>query len=112
MLEVILQRTRSDASIRRVICDLSNTPYVDVAGVQMPAQLHDQLTDVKVDFKIVEAHGPVRDILRSEELEARVGSITRHGTLADLILKTRRLNRTPWNYRRIELSTQGRFDVR
>jgi SulP family sulfate permease len=85
VLEVVLERARSDASIRRVICDLSNTPHVDVAGARMLARLHDELTAAKVDFKIVEAHGPVREILRWEELEARVGSITRYGTLANLI---------------------------
>jgi MFS superfamily sulfate permease-like transporter len=87
VLEVVLERLRSDVSIRHVVCDLSNTPHVDVAGARMLVRLHDQLTAAKVDFKIVEAHGPVREILRAEELEARVGSITRHGTLADLIPK-------------------------
>jgi SulP family sulfate permease len=85
VLQVVLDRARADASIRLVICDLSNTPHVDVAGARMIARLHDELAAANVDFKLVEAHGPVREILRWEELESRVGTITRHGTLADLI---------------------------
>jgi MFS superfamily sulfate permease-like transporter len=88
VLEIVLQRTRQSTDIRRVICDLSNTPYVDVAGARMLGRLFDELTAANVDFKIVEAHGPVREILRAEQLEERVGSITRHGTLAELILKS------------------------
>jgi hypothetical protein len=38
-----------------------------------------------VDLKIVEAHGHVRDVLRAEGLEARVGSISRRGSLAELV---------------------------
>jgi MFS superfamily sulfate permease-like transporter len=85
VLNVVLQRALHDPTIQRVICDLSNTPYVDVAGARMLVRMHDELTAAKLDFKIAEAHGPVREVLRAEELEKRVGSITRHGTLADLI---------------------------
>ena len=54
----------------------------------MLARMHAELTAAKIDFKIVEAHGPVREVLRAEDLETRVGSITRHGTLAELISQT------------------------
>jgi SulP family sulfate permease len=85
VLSVVLERARKTPELRRVICDLSNAPYVDVAGARMLRRMHEELTALAVDFKIVEAHGPVRDMLRAEGLEERVGSITRHQTLADLV---------------------------
>lgn len=85
ILDMVLHRTRSVSGVRRVICDLSNTPYVDVSGGRMFRRLHEELSALGIDFKIVDAHGPVRDLLRGEGLEQFVGSITRRNSLADLI---------------------------
>ena len=85
VLDVVRTRARSEANLRLVICDLSNAPYVDIAGARMLRRLHQELAAASVDFKVVEAHGPVRDILRAERLEELVGSITRHTSLAELI---------------------------
>ena len=49
------------------------------------ARLHEELGAAGVEFKIVEAHGPVRDVLRAEGLEERVGSISRLASLAELL---------------------------
>ena len=85
VLDVVRQRIKSQPGPRRVICDLSNVPYADLAAARMLRRLHDDLAAAQIDFKIVEAHGPVRDILRAEGLESLVGAITRHHTLADAI---------------------------
>ena len=85
VLQVVLTRTRGDEGLRRVICDLSNVPYADLAAARMLRRLHQELAGANLDFKIVEAHGPVRDILRAEGLEELVGAITRHSSLADLV---------------------------
>ena len=87
VLDIVLNRARAEANLRRVICDLSNAPYVDIAGARMLRRLHEELTATGVDFTVVEAHGPVREILRADGLEERVGSITRHDSLADLVAK-------------------------
>jgi anti-anti-sigma regulatory factor len=71
--------------LRRVICDLSNVPYVDIAGARMLRRLYEELSAMNVDLKIVEAHGPTRDLLRAEGIETLVGSITRYGNIAELI---------------------------
>ena len=42
---------------------------------------------MNVDLKIVEAHGPTRDVLRAEGLETLVGSITRYGSIAELVFE-------------------------
>lgn len=85
VLDVVRQRAAGHKELRRVICDLSNTPYVDIAGARMLRRLHDELQSQQIDFKIVEAHGPVRDMLRAEGMEAIVGPITRYYSLAQVL---------------------------
>jgi MFS superfamily sulfate permease-like transporter len=41
ILRRVLGRVRETTGLRLVICDLSNTPYVDVAGARMLARLYD-----------------------------------------------------------------------
>lgn len=82
---VVLERARADSSISRVICDLSNVPHADLAAARMLRRLHEELAQAQIDFKIVEAHGPVREILRAEGLEELVGVISRKIGLAELV---------------------------
>ncbi|MCC7476319.1 MAG: SulP family inorganic anion transporter [Pirellulales bacterium] len=65
-------------TLRVVICDLSNSPYIDVAGADMLAGLHQEFETQGVRLRIVEAHGKVRDLLRAEGLEEQVGYFGRH----------------------------------
>jgi high affinity sulfate transporter 1 len=83
VLETVRRRLATEAGVRRVVGDLSNVPYVDIAGARMLRRLHDELGAAQIDFQVVEAHGPVREMLRAEGLEALVGPITRYASLAD-----------------------------
>jgi high affinity sulfate transporter 1 len=83
--EVVLARAKQETGLKRVVCDLSNVPYIDVPGARMLKRLHQELNEQQIEFKIAEAHGPVRDMLRSEELESLVGTITRRVALADMV---------------------------
>jgi high affinity sulfate transporter 1 len=85
VLETVLQRVRSDPELRRVVYDLSNTPYVDVAGARMLRRLHDELADRKVELRVVGAHSEVRDRLRFEKLQEWVGPINRHVSLREAV---------------------------
>jgi MFS superfamily sulfate permease-like transporter len=85
VLDVVRLRAKAHADLRRVVCDLSNVPYVDVAGARMLRRLGQEFEAMHVDFRIVEAHGPVRDRLRAEGLEELVGGITRFSSLADVL---------------------------
>jgi anti-anti-sigma factor len=85
---VVVARARSAEGTRRVVCDLSNVPYLDIAGARMLRRLHEELSTSGIDFKVVEAHGPVRDLLRLEGLEERVGLITRRSGLAEAIAES------------------------
>jgi MFS superfamily sulfate permease-like transporter len=72
-------------SLRLVVCDLSNAPYVDVAGAAMLETLHRELASRGVQLRIVEAHAQVRDLLRAEGLEDQVGYFGRHMTVEQAI---------------------------
>lgn len=83
--EVIRRHVACQTGVRRVICDLSNVPHVDIAGARLMRRLHEELGAQGLEFKIVEAHGHIRDLLRAEGLADLVGSITRHQSLAEVM---------------------------
>jgi MFS superfamily sulfate permease-like transporter len=85
VLDVVRRRIQDEIDLRRVICDLSNVPFVDISGARMLRRLDQELAGANIDFKIVEAHAPVRDVLRSEGLDQQVGTITRFTSLAQLV---------------------------
>jgi SulP family sulfate permease len=86
ILRVVLDRVEAEGkSIRLVICDLSTSPTVDLAGAKMFLELHTELAKRGVILGLVEAHASVRDLLRIEEAEDRVGRIDRFATVADVI---------------------------
>jgi high affinity sulfate transporter 1 len=85
VLRVVLQRVQGDAGLRRVVYDLSNTPYVDVAGARMLRRLHDELAANKIELRVVGAHSEVRDRLRFEKLQEWVGPINRHVSLGEAV---------------------------
>jgi sulfate permease, SulP family len=71
--------------IRLVICDLSTSPNVDMAGARMFLTLHAELAKRGIAFGLVEARSAVRDMLRVEGLAEKAGRIDRFMTLADAI---------------------------
>jgi high affinity sulfate transporter 1 len=85
VLQAVLRRARGEPELQRVVYDLSNTPYVDVAGARMLRRLHDELAGQGVGFRVVGAHGEVRDRLRFEKLEDWVGPINRHVSLGEAV---------------------------
>ncbi len=86
VLRTVLERVRSQSDgLKLVVCDLSNSPYVDHAGARMLARLHDELQPLGIELRVVEAHATERDILRAEGLEKLVGHIDRQKSLADVL---------------------------
>lgn len=75
---VVREKITAQESLRLVICDLSNSPFIDVAAAGMLADLHAELLVRGAQLRIVEAHGRVRDLLRAEGLEEQVGYFGRH----------------------------------
>lgn len=71
--------------IRVVVCDLSASPYIDLAGSRMLHQLHDALVSRNIVLRIVGARGRVRDLLRADGLGEKVGGLDRLTTLDSLL---------------------------
>jgi MFS superfamily sulfate permease-like transporter len=72
-------------AVKLVLCDFSNVPFVDLAGAEMLKALQRELAARQIDFRIVEARSGVRDFLRVEGLEEKLGPIGRFKSLADAI---------------------------
>jgi SulP family sulfate permease len=84
--DTVLKRVAEmGTGLRLAICDLSTSPYVDLAGAEMLAGLYDQLASVNVRLQIVEARSSVRDRLHAEGVEDKVGRIGRFKSLADAV---------------------------
>ena len=75
-------------NLQLVICDLSNSPYVDVAGASFLAALHRELKGREVDLRIAEAHAKTRDLLRAEGLEEQVGYFGRHMSVDQALVES------------------------
>jgi SulP family sulfate permease len=87
VLEAVLDRLRATGAnpIRLVICDLSASPYLDLAGSRMLHQLHTELCARGITLRIVGAHGWARDLLRADGMGDKVGGLDRLATLHDVI---------------------------
>jgi high affinity sulfate transporter 1 len=84
--DVVWQKVRSATEpLKLVVCNLSTSPYVDLAGARMLAKLHEELAVAGIRLRLVGAHAPARDMLRAEGLEERVGPISHEIAMADVI---------------------------
>jgi SulP family sulfate permease len=68
ILETVLNALSISSDIKLVACDLSASPFIDLAGARMLHDLHDELASRHVAFCIVGAHGQLRDLLRADGL--------------------------------------------
>jgi high affinity sulfate transporter 1 len=71
-------------ALRLVICDLSSSPYVDIAGARMLGEIQRELAARGAKLRLVEARASVRDLVRAE-LGTSVGEITRRVSIDDTI---------------------------
>ena len=72
--EAVLDALQRSTDIRLVACDLSASPYIDLAGARMLRDLYDELASRHVAFCIVGAHAQLRDLLRAEGLAEKTDS--------------------------------------
>jgi len=87
VLETVLTRLRAagPSAIRLVVCDLSASPYIDLAGARMLHELYGELAARGIGLRIVGAHGWVRDLLRAEGVDEKAGGLDRAATLDRLL---------------------------
>jgi high affinity sulfate transporter 1 len=92
VFEAVMDRIRSQgpAGIRLVVCDLSASPHIDLAGSRMLHRLHDELAQHGIALQIVGAHGRLRDLLRADGIGEKVGGLDRLTTLDGLLGSVRK----------------------
>jgi high affinity sulfate transporter 1 len=84
--DVVWQRIRSATEPPKlVVCNLSTSTYVDLAGARMLAKLHEELAAAGIRLRLVGAHAAARDMLRAEGLDERVGPISHEVAMADVV---------------------------
>ncbi|MFZ1198274.1 MAG: SulP family inorganic anion transporter, partial [Pseudolabrys sp.] len=78
VLETVMASVLKNRSkISAVVCDLSASPYLDLAGARILHTLHDELAAQGIALQIVGARGRVRDLLRADGLAEKVGGLER-----------------------------------
>jgi sulfate permease, SulP family len=85
--EAVLRHLREadSSAIRLAVCDLSAAPYMDLAGSRMLRELQAELASRGISLRIIGARGSVRDLLRADGIEDKVGRLDRTMTLDGLL---------------------------
>jgi anti-anti-sigma regulatory factor len=71
--------------MKTVIWDLNTSPHVDRAGAKLIGQLYLDLKARGILLRIANARAGVRDILRNEEIDQLIGTISRQVSLNDIV---------------------------
>jgi high affinity sulfate transporter 1 len=84
--DTIQDRVRSETTPPKlVVLDLSASPHVDMQSAHTVAGLAEELKAAGVRLQVVEARSSVRDRLRAEGAEDRLGGVNRFTTVADAV---------------------------
>jgi high affinity sulfate transporter 1 len=81
----VLQRLAAGTEIHTIVCDLSASPNIDLAGSRMLHELHREADKRGVVLRIVGARSRVRDLLRADGLEEKVGPLDRTASIASAV---------------------------
>ncbi|WP_420971880.1 SulP family inorganic anion transporter [Bradyrhizobium sp. B120] len=74
IFETVLAALRTSPDVKLVACDLSASPFIDLAGSRMLHDLHQELTSRGITFCIVGAHAQLRDLLQADGLADKTDS--------------------------------------
>ena len=84
--DVILSRVRGEPTPPKlVVLDLSAAARVDMQSAHMLAGMADELTAQGIQFHAVEPRSSVRERLRHEQVDSKLGGIDRFMSVADVI---------------------------
>jgi len=84
--DAILSRVRAESTPPRlVLLDLSAAPHVDMQSAHTLASMADELTAKGIRFQAVEPRSSVRDRLRNEDVDSKLGGVNRFTSIADAI---------------------------
>jgi sulfate permease, SulP family len=93
--DTIAERVRTEATPPKlVVLDLSAAAYVDMHAAHMLAELAAELAAAGVQVQTVEARSSVRDRLRSEGVDAKLGAVNRFTSVADAVEAFQKQNTT------------------
>jgi MFS superfamily sulfate permease-like transporter len=82
----ILKRVQAEPTPPNlVVLDLSAAPRVDLQSAHALAAMADELTAQRIGFQAVEARSSVRDRLRNEGVDGKLGGINRFKSVADAV---------------------------
>ena len=83
---MILDRVNAESTpTKLVLLDLSAAPRVDLQSAQALGDLANELIVKGLQFQAVEARSSVRDRLRNEDVDAKLGGINRFRSVADAV---------------------------
>src|SRR6266513_5106690 len=86
VVDVILSRVRAEPTPPKlVVLDLSAAPLVDMQSAYMLTGMALELIAARIQFQTVEARSSVRDRLRHEGVDSKLGGVNRFTTVADVI---------------------------
>jgi len=84
--DVVLTETMAAGdSVQSVVLDLSNAPIVDMQAAHALGDLADELTAAGIRVQVVDARASVRDRLRHEGVDEKLGGLDRSVSLADVV---------------------------
>jgi MFS superfamily sulfate permease-like transporter len=84
--EAILKRVRAEPTPPKlVVLDLSAAPRVDLQSAHGLAAIAAEITSKGIRFQAVEARSSVRDRLRNEGVDGKLGGVNRFTTVADAV---------------------------
>lgn len=84
--DTITARLKSESpQPKLVVLDLSPAPFVDLQSAYALGELADEMNDAGIKLQVVEARSGVRERLRAEGLDARLGGINRFTSVADVV---------------------------
>lgn len=84
---IVWKKAFGTVPTRLVVCDLSASPIVDVAGAGMLTTLAGDLEKHGTRLRVVGAHAKVRDLLRAVGLEEKIGYLGRHISIDQAIVE-------------------------
>jgi MFS superfamily sulfate permease-like transporter len=86
VVDIILSRVRAEpTSPKLVVLDMSASPRVDMQSAYTLAGMADELRAQHIGFQAVEPRSSVRDRLRHEGVDSKLGGVNRFTTVADVI---------------------------
>jgi sulfate permease, SulP family len=74
VMDMVLAKVRAIPDTKLVVCGLSSSPFIDLAGAKMLHDLQVELSSRGIALQIVGARGQVRDVLQADGLAEKIDS--------------------------------------